>query len=316
MVGTSQQSARLEVHRRRRHGAADGRPTGCRWIFRYRLGPCAGAACRRRACWSERRRTAAAVARATEVVFLCLTDAAAVEMVISGPDSVSSVPAPGKLVVDFSSIPPDSACSIAARLNAMNGMSWIDAPVSGGPPGAANGTLAVMAGGEATDIERVKPYVLVMAQRVTHMGPIGAGQTTKLCNQIIAACRPDGCSRGGRRVSRWMPASTLHDCQRRSPAASRTRFPLQMLRPRMANAPGSARDRRRLDHPQGPRHDRRCRARARDASADGKPRGANVPAAECHASGPKIDVLEIYGLADPQPKVTIDGSESGPACSQ
>ena len=65
--------------------------------------------------------TAAAVARATEVVFLCLTDAAAVEMVICGPDGVSSVPAPGKLVVDFSSIPPDSACSIAARLNAMNG---------------------------------------------------------------------------------------------------------------------------------------------------------------------------------------------------
>ena len=164
--------------------------------------------------------TAAAVARATEVVFLCLTDAAAVEMVICGPDGVSSVPAPGKLVVDFSSIPPDSACSIAARLNAMNGMSWIDAPVSGGPPGAANGTLAVMAGGEATDIERVKPYVLVMAQRVTHMAP---------------------------------------DWRER---------------------PGSTSDRRRLHHPQGPRHDRRCRARTRDAPSDGKSRSANVPAAE------------------------------------
>ena len=146
--------------------------------------------------------TAAAVARATEVVFLCLTDAAAVEMVICGPDGVSSVPAPGKLVVDFSSIPPDSACSIAARLNAMNGMSWIDAPVSGGPPGAANGTLAVMAGGEATDIERVKPYVLVMAQRVTHMGPIGA--RTAWINQRSAP------SPSSSRTSTRSPMSRAH----------------------------------------------------------------------------------------------------------
>ena len=67
-------------------------------------------------------------------------------------------------------------------------MGWIDAPVSGGSKGAEEGTLAVMAGGDAADIERIRPYVLSMARRLTHMGPIGAGQTTKLCNQIIVGC--------------------------------------------------------------------------------------------------------------------------------
>jgi 3-hydroxyisobutyrate dehydrogenase len=91
-------------------------------------------------------------------------------------------------VVDFSSIHPDAACSIAARLKTANGMAWIDAPVSGGTMSAEEGTLAVMAGGDAADIERVRPYVLAMARRLTHMGPTGAGQTTKLCNQVIVGC--------------------------------------------------------------------------------------------------------------------------------
>ena len=67
-------------------------------------------------------------------------------------------------------------------------MGWIDAPVSGGTMGAEEGTLAVMAGGDAADIERVRPYVLSMARRLTPMGPIGAGQTAKLCNQVIVGC--------------------------------------------------------------------------------------------------------------------------------
>ena len=91
-------------------------------------------------------------------------------------------------MVDFSSIHPDAARDIAARLKAANGMGWIDAPVSGGTKGAEEGTLAVMAGGDAADIERVRPYVLAMARRLTHMGPTGAGQTTKLCNQVIVGC--------------------------------------------------------------------------------------------------------------------------------
>lgn len=128
------------------------------------------------------------VASSAGIVFMCVTDAAAVDDVVFGRDGLASVPGGGKLVVDFSSIHPDAARDIAARLKATNGMGWIDAPVSGGTKGAEEGTLAVMAGGEAADIERVRPYVLAMARRLTHMGGVGAGQTTKLCNQVIVGC--------------------------------------------------------------------------------------------------------------------------------
>jgi 3-hydroxyisobutyrate dehydrogenase len=122
------------------------------------------------------------------IVFMCVTDATAVDEVIFGLQGLSAAPGAGKLMVDFSSIHPDAARDIAVRLKAANGMGWIDAPVSGGTKGAEEGTLAVMAGGDAADVERVRPYVLAMARRFTHMGPIGAGQTTKLCNQVIVGC--------------------------------------------------------------------------------------------------------------------------------
>jgi 3-hydroxyisobutyrate dehydrogenase len=125
---------------------------------------------------------------AASIIFMCLTDAAAVDAVVFGPDGLATASGQGKLVVDFSSIHPDAARAIAARLKAANDMGWIDAPVSGGTVGAEEGTLAVMAGGDAADIESVRPYVLAMARRLTHMGPTGAGQTTKLCNQVIVGC--------------------------------------------------------------------------------------------------------------------------------
>jgi 3-hydroxyisobutyrate dehydrogenase-like beta-hydroxyacid dehydrogenase len=127
-------------------------------------------------------------AAAASIIFMCVTDAAAVEDVLFGPDGLAIADGQGKLVVDFSSIHPDAARTIAARLKMANGMGWIDAPVSGGTVGAERGTLAVMAGGDAADIERVRPYVLAMAKRLTHMGPTGAGQMTKLCNQVIVGC--------------------------------------------------------------------------------------------------------------------------------
>ena len=128
------------------------------------------------------------VAATADIIFMCLTDAAAVEAVVFGPDGLATVAGHGKLVVDFSSIHPDAARVTAARLKQANGMGWIDAPVSGGSKGAEEGTLAVMAGGDAAEIEQVRPYVLAMARRLTHMGPVGAGQTTKLCNQVIVGC--------------------------------------------------------------------------------------------------------------------------------
>jgi len=130
----------------------------------------------------------AEVAAQASIIFMCLTDASAVEEVVFGENGLAGVAGAGKLVVDFSSIHPDAARSIATRLKAANGMAWIDAPVSGGTKGAVEGTLAIMAGGDAADIERVRPYILKMARGFTHMGPTGAGQTTKLCNQVIVGC--------------------------------------------------------------------------------------------------------------------------------
>jgi 3-hydroxyisobutyrate dehydrogenase len=128
------------------------------------------------------------VAAAAGIIFMCVTDAAAVEEIVFGPAGLASIPGVRKLVVDFSSIHPDATRAIATRLKGVNGMGWIDAPVSGGTRGAEDGTLAVMAGGDAAEVERIRPYVLTMARRLTHMGPTGAGQTTKLCNQVIAGC--------------------------------------------------------------------------------------------------------------------------------
>ena len=126
----------------------------------------------------------AEVARAAEIVMMCVTDQHAVEDVLFGEKGVASVASPGKIVIDFSSIAPASAREFAARLE-VKGIGLIDAPVSGGVAGAEKGTLAIMAGGKAEHIERVRPVVMQLAQRFTRMGDSGAGQTTKLCNQVI-----------------------------------------------------------------------------------------------------------------------------------
>jgi 3-hydroxyisobutyrate dehydrogenase len=122
------------------------------------------------------------VARASEIVMMCVTDQKAAEDVLFSPQGV--IHGNAKLVVDFSSIAPASARDFAKRLEA-KGIGMIDAPVSGGVPGAEKGTLAIMAGGKAEHIERVRPVVMHLAQRFTRMGDSGAGQVTKLCNQII-----------------------------------------------------------------------------------------------------------------------------------
>ncbi|WPZ34319.1 NAD(P)-dependent oxidoreductase [Thalassobaculum sp. OXR-137] len=126
-----------------------------------------------------------AVAEASEIVFTCLTDTDAVEAVVFGADGIAEAGSAGKVLVDFSSMRPDMAKEFAARLRAQTGMGWIDAPVSGGVPGATNGTLTVMAGGEAADFERVREVVAHLAGRFTLMGANGTGQSTKLINQMI-----------------------------------------------------------------------------------------------------------------------------------
>jgi len=172
------------------------------------------------------------VAATANIIFMCLTDAAAVEEVVFGPDGLATVAGAGKLIVDFSSIHPDAARSIAARLKSTNGMGWIDAPVSGGTMGAEQGTLAVMAGGDASDIERVRPYVLSMARRLTHMGPTGAGQTSKLCNQVIVGCAMAVLAEATRlAVNAGIDAKRLPEALAGGFADS---IPLQLFVPRMA----------------------------------------------------------------------------------
>ncbi|MGQ0653980.1 MAG: NAD(P)-dependent oxidoreductase [Betaproteobacteria bacterium] len=128
--------------------------------------------------------TPADLARAADIVLMCVTDQHAAEEVIFGPHGVAEGAA--RLVVDFSSIAPESARSIWKRLKE-KGVGFVDAPVSGGVPGAEKGTLAVMAGGTEADVERARPVVMHLAQRFTRMGDAGAGQATKLCNQVIVA---------------------------------------------------------------------------------------------------------------------------------
>ncbi|MGO8915342.1 MAG: NAD(P)-dependent oxidoreductase [Stellaceae bacterium] len=129
----------------------------------------------------------AAVAAASDVVFLCVLDAAAVENCCFGADGqgIATAPGAGNILVDHSTINPDAARAIAARLRQANGMRWIDAPVSGGPGAARDGSMTVMAGGDAEDVAAIAPLMRDMAGRFTHVGPLGAGQTAKIVNQAI-----------------------------------------------------------------------------------------------------------------------------------
>lgn len=123
-----------------------------------------------------------------EVVMLCLADTDAVQDVVFGPEGLATQGRPGQLLVDFSSLEPQRTREMAAELEARCGMRWVDAPVSGGVQGAEAGSLAIMAGGAFDDVERLRPILAHLGQRVTHMGAVGAGQVSKLCNQMIVAC--------------------------------------------------------------------------------------------------------------------------------
>ena len=123
-----------------------------------------------------------------DVVMLCLADTSVVREVVFGPAGVVEGAKKGQLLVDFSSLEPNATREMAAELAAKTGMGWLDTPVSGGVVGAEAGSLAIMVGGELQDLERVRPVLLSLGQRVTHMGGVGAGQVTKVCNQMIVAC--------------------------------------------------------------------------------------------------------------------------------
>ncbi|WP_223460757.1 MULTISPECIES: NAD(P)-dependent oxidoreductase [unclassified Pseudomonas] len=123
-----------------------------------------------------------------DVVMLCLADTSVVREVVFGPAGIIEGAKKGQLLVDFSSLEPNATREMAAELAAKTDMGWLDTPVSGGVVGAEAGSLAIMVGGDVQDLERVRPVLLNLGQRVTHMGGVGAGQVTKACNQMIVAC--------------------------------------------------------------------------------------------------------------------------------
>lgn len=123
-----------------------------------------------------------------DLVLLNLPTAAAVQDAAFGPQGVVTAMRVPQLLVDFSTIPVEHGRAHAQRLREATGCAWIDAPVSGGPPASGSGTLTVMAGGEAEDIQRLRPFMTDVAARFTHMGPAGSGLVAKMLNQLIVGC--------------------------------------------------------------------------------------------------------------------------------
>jgi 3-hydroxyisobutyrate dehydrogenase len=126
----------------------------------------------------------AGVCAGVDAVLLNLPTNEAVEEAVFGAKGVASAIQPSQLIVDFSTIKVENGKKFASQVKAR----WVDAPVSGGPPAAATGSLTVMAGGDKADIERLAPLWKDVAARFTHMGPVGAGLSAKMINQLIVGC--------------------------------------------------------------------------------------------------------------------------------
>jgi 3-hydroxyisobutyrate dehydrogenase len=123
------------------------------------------------------------LASASEVIVTCVSrDGDLLEVIRALEPGL----APGAVVVDTSTVSAGTARGIAAHLREVS-VAFLDAPVSGGVEGAAKGTLAMMVGGDAAALERVRPVLAAMASRVVHQGPSGSGQATKAVNQVMAA---------------------------------------------------------------------------------------------------------------------------------
>lgn len=124
------------------------------------------------------------VAAASEVVVTMLPDSPDVREVILGREGVAEGVRSGSTVIDMSTISPEVTREIALELG-KKGVSMLDAPVSGGQPGAEAGALSIMVGGEEKAFEECLPVLQVMGKKIVHIGPVGSGQTVKLCNQIV-----------------------------------------------------------------------------------------------------------------------------------
>ena len=122
-----------------------------------------------------------------EFVVLSLNHADIVREAVFGPEGVAASAKATYLLIDMSSIDPAASADMAQRLKSQTGMAWVDCPLSGGVPGALAGKLTIMAGGEAAGFERARAVMKDLAANYTLMGASGAGQTTKLVNQLFCA---------------------------------------------------------------------------------------------------------------------------------
>lgn len=130
--------------------------------------------------------TPAEVASAADVVITMVSDSADVEQVVLGPNGIIEGARAGQVLIDMSTISPAVTRAIGARL-LEKGVEMLDAPVSGGEKGAVAGTLTIMVGGKPAVFETCRPIFEALGKTITHMGQAGAGQLTKLCNQIICS---------------------------------------------------------------------------------------------------------------------------------
>lgn len=128
--------------------------------------------------------SAADAAKDARAVILSLNAPHIVRAAVFGPDGVAHGAAPGTLIIDMSSIDPAATKALAADAAAM-GLAWVDSPLSGGIPKAATGELTLMQGGASEDVAAAQAILAKVASNQTHMGPAGAGQTTKLINQVL-----------------------------------------------------------------------------------------------------------------------------------
>ena len=133
---------------------------------------------------------AASPAEAVEgahAICLCLANASATEVVLFGESGVASARNPAPLLVDFSTIGPGRTLEFARRLQEHRRIDWVDAPVSGGATGAAQGKLVIFCGGSAADLDRLAPLFTALAQRITRVGELGSGQGQHPCR--VVACK-------------------------------------------------------------------------------------------------------------------------------
>jgi len=130
--------------------------------------------------------TPADAAEGADVLVTMVPDSPEVESVLFGPDGAAAALAPGALVIDMSTIAPGAARSIGERLEG-EGLAFLEAPVSGSRPKAEDGTLTIMVGGAAADLERARPLFEAMGERIVHVGPRGHGQLAKLLTNTMGA---------------------------------------------------------------------------------------------------------------------------------